>query len=735
MTWARGSPGSPICSTAERVGIAPSDRRVVPYGAWPSPLTADRLVEGANAVGEVRVDGDVIWWSEQRPQEGGRTQLVHRDRDGVVSDLFPPPDPDGHGRLWNARTGYLEYGGGGWSVSDGRVVFVDWADQRMYLTAPGVEPRALTPEPLVARGFRWSEPTWVDDAWLVCARERHLEPDGPAADLDDGASEAAHEPVHELVAVPADGSAATDPSRIRVLVSGPDFVHCPAVANGRLAWLQWDHPHMPWDATEAMVGRLLRDQSGAPVEVAWVATVAGGVGESVVQPMFTVNGDLVFCTDRNGWWTPWRMPSSVLDGDGRDGGTWDGVSARARSQPIVADPSLTVEIGGPLWVGGLRWWAEVEPGRFVVSLTRDGATGLAVIEPDGSLAPLEVGFTEVSQVVAGPDPGSVVVVAATPRRQPTVYRLVLPAGTPRSGEAAAIGAVPVALSGSVAPPLDAEWISVPRHVTFPSIIAGRVAHGLFYPPTSPEVVGPADELPPLIVTIHGGPTSAARHRLDLAKQFWTSRGVAVMDVNHGGSTGYGRPFREQLKGAWGMVDVADAVAAARYLAEIGLVDPERLAIRGGSAGGFTTLAALCFHDTFAAGTSLYGVADLAVLAQDTHKFESRYLDSLVGPWPASADVYADRSPMHHTEGFNRPVLVLHGAEDPVVPPVQAESIVSALALRGVPHAYLLFEGEQHGFRRAETLIRALEAELWFYGRVFGFTPADPVEAVPGAVGL
>jgi dipeptidyl aminopeptidase/acylaminoacyl peptidase len=544
--------------------------------------------------------------------------------------------------------------------------------------------------------------------------------------------------VHELVAVPVDGSAAADPDRVRVLVTGPDFVHSPAAADGRLAWLQWHHPDMPWDATELLVGRLVRDTTGAPAEVAWPVQVAGGPGESVVQPGFTASGDLVFCTDRTGWWNPWRLRADALDGDGRDGGTWDVAGARARSEPLLVGGGVPAEIGGPLWVGGLRWWAEVDPGRFVVAVTGDGATGLAVVAPDGSLTPLDLDVTEVSQVVAGTAPGTAVVVAASPVREPLPYRLTLGPSTGSDRNATGNATGITADLAPLRPPrdlgLDASWIAVPRHLSFPSA-HGRTAHVLFYPPTNPDVAGPGGELPPLVVTIHGGPTSAARHRLDLAKQFWTSRGIAVADVNHGGSTGYGRPFRDLLRGGWGVVDVQDAVAAARHLADAGLVDPARLAIRGGSAGGFTTLAALCFHDTFAAGTSLYGVADLAVLAQDTHKFESRYLDGLVGPWPEAAPTYAERSPIAHTGGFDRPLLLLHGREDAVVPPAQAEVVVAALAERRVPHAYLLFDGEQHGFRRADTLVRALEAELWFYGRVFGFTPADPVSPVPGAVGL
>jgi dipeptidyl aminopeptidase/acylaminoacyl peptidase len=698
-------------------------RPTVPYGAWPSPFTPDRLVAGAAAVGEVRADGADVWWSEQRPAEGGRTQLVRRGADGSVHDLFAPVDPAvGGARAWNARTGVLEYGGGAWSVRGGRLVFAEWSDQRLYRVDPGGEPTPITPEPTVARGLRWSEPTWLDDDWLVCVRESHE----PAAVATRG------EAVHELVAVPLDGSAAGDPDRVHVLVTGPDFVHSPAAGHGRLAWLQWHHPDMPWDATELVVGRVVRDPAGTPVEVAWPVQVAGGPGESVVQPGFTSAGDLVFCTDRTGWWSPWRMPAHALDGDGRDGGTWDVVGARARQEPLLAGGGVPAEIGGPLWVGGLRWWAEVDPGRFVVSVTADGADGLAVVEADGTLSSLAVEVSEVGQGVAGPGPGTGLVVAASPVREPLPYRVVV--GPPAAGAGEAVTVDVVALRAQRDLGVDPSWISVPRHVSFPSA-GGRTAHALFYPPTNPDVAGPEGERPPLVVTIQGGPTSAARHRLDLAKQFWTSRGLAVVDVNHGGSTGYGRPYRDLLRGGWGVVDVEDAVAAARHLADAGLVDPARLAIRGGSAGGFTTLAALCFHDTFAAGTSLYGVADLSVLAQDTHKFESRYLDGLVGPWPDAADTYAERSPISHTDGFDRPLLVLHGREDAVVPPAQAEVVVAALAERGVPHAYVLFDGEQHGFRRAETLVRALEAELWFYGRVFGFTPADPVAPVPGAQGL
>jgi dipeptidyl aminopeptidase/acylaminoacyl peptidase len=483
------------------------------------------------------------------------------------------------------------------------------------------------------------------------------------------------------------------------------------VSGDRLAWLQWDHPNMPWDGTELAVATIRRGADGAPEGLDGTCVVAGGPAESVVQPGFLADGSLAFCTDRTGWWGPWRLPA--------DGGA---------AVPMLHS-GVDGEIGGPLWVGGLRWWTELGPGYLLVTVRADGVDRLALITPDGVLDELDTPFTEIGQLAAVGDGTSAAVVAAGAIEEPAPYLLeVLAEGGPE----------PIVVLERLREPrddgVDPAWFSRPTHVSFRSA-EGRTAHALHYPPHHPEVAGPAGEHPPLIVVIHGGPTSAARVRLDLAKQFWTSRGFAVLDVNHGGSTGYGRPFRDLLRGRWGEVDVADAVAAARHLADIGEADPHRMAIRGGSAGGFTTLAALCFHDAFAAGASHYGVADLAALAAETHKLESRYLDSLVGPWPEARETYEARSPIHHTNGLSVPLLVLQGSEDEVVPPDQAEMIVAALAAKGIPHAYLLFEGEQHGFRRADTIVRALEAELWFYGRVFGFTPADRLEPVPGAVGL
>jgi dipeptidyl aminopeptidase/acylaminoacyl peptidase len=453
-----------------------------------------------------------------------------------------------------------------------------------------------------------------------------------------------------------------------------------------LAWLQWNHPSMPWDDTQLIVRDL---RSGEET------VVAGGPGESVLEPRFEPDGSLLFLSDRTDWWNLYRWTPGA---------------------DIVPVVRLDAEIGEPAWVFGSARYVRLDDGRIVFARWRQGRDGLAVRETDGTIADLEVPFSAIAAVrAAGPD--AVVVVAGSPSAEPGVHR------------------VDVSRSGveTLRPPrdlgLEPDQISVPEHITFDSVDgsgAPRKAHAQFYPPASADSRGPEGERPPLLVQIHGGPTSAAVPVLSVGVQYWTSRGFAVVDVDYGGSTGYGRAYRQELLGEWGVIDVADCLAAARRLAEQGRVDGDRLCIRGGSAGGFTTLAALARDDTpFAAGADHFGVADLEALAADTHKFESRYLDRLVGPYPEARDVYVERSPIHHVERFTRPLIVLQGAEDEVVPPNQSEMIVDALRARGTPVAYLLFEGEQHGFRRAENIRRALDSELSFYAQVLGFDlPAE-----------
>jgi dipeptidyl aminopeptidase/acylaminoacyl peptidase len=408
----------------------------------------------------------------------------------------------------------------------------------------------------------------------------------------------------------------------------------------------------------------------------------------VFQPRWAADGSLWFVSDRTGWWNLYRW-----GGDGLE--------------PMV---STDADIGLPQWVFGQSRYAFLDDGSVVFAYARDGLDHLAVRNPDGTVADLDLPYTSVGYLEARGE--QVVYVAATPTSEQAVVRLRFdPAlGLPREPE---VLRTPRDLG------LDAAWFSSPEPISFPTS-GGRTAHALYYPPTNPDVVPPAGEKPPLLVLIHGGPTSAARAMLQVGTQYWTSRGFAVVDVNYGGSTGYGRGYRDQLQGAWGVVDLDDCEAAARWLAEQGRVDPDRLCIRGGSAGGYTTLAALAFRDTFAAGASHYGVADLEALATDTHKFESRYLDGLIGPYPAARDVYVARSPIHHVDGFDRPLAVFQGLEDEVVPPNQSEMIVDALRRRKVPVAYVAFEGEQHGFRQAPNIRRALDGELSFYAQVFGF---------------
>jgi len=630
-----------------------------PYGSWPTPFTSASVVAGAVRLGELVLDGDDVLWAEGRPAEGGRTQLVRRRPDGTRTDLLAEG--------WNARTAVHEYGGGGWWARDGVVWFANWTDQRLYRLADGADPVPLTPEPASPRADRFADGDLAPDgATIVCVRERHH---GPSA----------AEVVNEIVRLDAH-----TPGEPEVLVSDSDFVAAPRLSpdGGTLAWLRWNHPSMPWDATELVVRDL-----GSGEEL----VIAGGPDESVLEPRWSADGALWFVSDRSDWWNLYRYTAGT---------------------DIATMVRVDAEIGVPHWQFAAARYALLPDDSVVFARLRRGYDALCLRAPDGTVTELDTPFSRVTAVRAAPD-GTVLVVAGSPTREPGVHR-VDPAG---------------GVIETLRPPrdlgVDPGFISVPEHLTFPSD-GGRTAHALFYAPAHPEHSGPADERPPLIVEIHGGPTSAASPVLATAVQYWTSRGFAVVDVNYGGSTGYGRAFREELLGQWGIVDVADCLAAARHLARTGRVDGERLTIRGGSAGGFTTLAALARGDTpFAAGADLFGVADLEALARDTHKFESRYLDRLVGPYPEARDVYVERSPIHHVDRFTRPLIVLQGSEDPIVPPAQSETIVDALRDRKVPVAYLLFEGEQHGFRRAENIRRALDAELSFYAQVLGFDlPAE-----------
>jgi dipeptidyl aminopeptidase/acylaminoacyl peptidase len=477
--------------------------------------------------------------------------------------------------------------------------------------------------------------------------------------------------VNEIVALPADGSA--EP---RVVARGADFYAAPR-AGEQLAYLSWNHPNMPWDGTDLWVTDL---DGGNPRHV------AGGLNESIFQPEWSPTGELHFVSDRSDWWNLYTEQGPLA--------------------------SLAADFGRPQWMLGMSTYAFLPDGRIAAIYTQDGLDHLTIL---GSPGPLDLPYT-----------------AFAPQLVVWGQRLAFIAASPT--EAASIvaydpadGSLEVIRRGFDAK-LDASYISTPRPIAFPTD-GGQTAYAIFYPPANGDYQAPEGDLPPLIVLSHGGPTSQTQARFDPGLAFWTSRGFAVVDVNYGGSSGYGRAYRERLNGQWGVVDAADCIQAARYLVEQGQVDGRRLAIRGGSAGGYTTLCALTFHDVFRAGASYYGVAELESLATDTHKFESRYLDKLIGPYPERKDLYGARSPIHFADRLSCPIAVFQGLEDKIVPPEQAEIMVQALEAKHLPYAYLTFEGEQHGFRRAETIQRTLEAELYFYSRVFGFEPADPIEPV------
>jgi dipeptidyl aminopeptidase/acylaminoacyl peptidase len=645
---------------------------VASYGAWSSPVTAELLVAEAAGVTDVQVSGATTWWSESRPSEGGRVQLVRLEPGGQPADVLP----DG----WSARTRVHEYGGGAWWVDGDSVFLAAWEDQRLYRLDPGGAPVALTPEPSAQHALRYADGVVTPDGrWVVCVRERHPQDGGEA--------------VNEVVALPAQPPPGV-PGEPQVLVTGRDFVAAPRVSrDGRqLAWLAWDHPDMPWDGTELWVGTLVERPSGLALEGA--RREAGGRDEALLQPVWGRHAALFVVSDRSDWWNVHRV---------------DGIDRLTPLHDVAA------EVGLPAWVFGTAHVGVDRDGTVVATYPRGGVAHLLVVPESGQAREVALPAVALHQLrVAG---GHATAIAVHDDGEPTIVRFALadPATFEVLRPARSLD-LPEGLTGPA------------EHVAFPS--EGRTAHAWFSPPRNPAWRAPAGELPPLLVLSHGGPTGAANPSFDAARLFWTSRGFAVVDVDYGGSVGYGRAYRQLLQGAWGVVDVEDCVNAARHLVAQGRVDGSRLLIEGGSAGGFTTLAVLAGHDDFAAGGNLFGVADLAALATDTHKFESRYLDGLVGPWPQAREAYEARSPIHHLDGFRSPLIVLQGLEDVVVPPAQSEAIVAALDARGVPHAYLAFPGEQHGFRRAESIVRAYQARLAFYRRVLGLPDPEGLPPVP-----
>jgi dipeptidyl aminopeptidase/acylaminoacyl peptidase len=612
------------------------------------------------------IENGVVWWLEGRAAEAGRVALVRLDPGGAPVDVVP----DG----FNVRTSVHEYGGGAYCVHEGIAFVSSFDDQRLYRVEPGGEPVAITPD-VPAKRHRYADGQVTHDGSLwIGVRERHAE------------SDSSRDVVNELVAVPTDGSA--EP---RVLVQGRDFYSSPRIApDGRsLAFLAWDLPWMPWDGCELHVAELAPDGG-----VADAVLVAGEDGaESIWQPEWSPAGDLVFASDRSGWWNLERI--------------------RAGERATLH--ATEAEFGYPAWSFGYRSFGFLEDGRIVCGHDTGGFTHFGVLDPEsGELTALDLGLDSWSSPYLCTEGSTAVVVAGAATKPTCIERIDVATGRRET------------LRASIESPVDPAYYSIPEAIEFPTE-GGLTAFAYHYPPTSPDFEAPEGERPPLIVESHGGPTGNATATFNLATQYWTSRGFAVVDVDYGGSTGYGREYRERLNGQWGVVDLQDCVNAARHLVEQGKADPDRLLITGGSAGGYTTICALTFTDAFAAGTSYFGIADLEQFGGgETHKFELQYEHTLVGPYPERADLYRERSPIHFTDRISTPMLVLQGTDDRVVPPSQAELIVAALRERGVPHAYLLYEGEGHGFRRAENMIGSLEAELSFYAQVLGLEPAGAI---------
>jgi dipeptidyl aminopeptidase/acylaminoacyl peptidase len=636
-------------------------QKSAPYGSWPSPITSDLIVAQSVTLAEVRLDGDYIYWLEGRPQEQGRLVVVRADwRGGDATDMIPKP--------YSARTRVHEYGGGAWTVARDVVYFSNFSDGRLYRqSAATSQPEPLTPIP-PARERQWRYADGIIDhrrrRWIG-VREDHTN---------------AGEPINTVVAIDLDQA---QPEPGHVLVAGHDFFAAPRLSpDGQwLVWLAWDHPNMPWNGTTLYLAAL--DQAG---RIAAPQAIAGGKAESIFQPEWSLDGGTIFfVSDRSNWWNLY------------------GFDLAARTTQALAP--MAAELGVPQWNFAMATYACVGSDRIVCAYSVAGLGRLAVLDLDSkTLQPIETPFTEFGSVRAGGE--RVVFRAGAPDHPASIVALESISRPPRICKKA----TDILDRGE---PRIADWLTRVQPVEFPTT-DGNTAFGLFYPPHNPRFVGRDTEKPPLLVKCHGGPTSSAASALNLTTQFWTSRGIAVLDVNYGGSAGFGRAFRERLHGTWGVVDVDDCVNGAKFLAAQEMVDARRIVISGGSAGGYTALAALAFRDFFQGGASYYGVSDVAMLARDTHKFESRYLDWLIGPYPKEEERYRERSPLHHADRLSKPVIFFQGDEDEVVPPSQSEAMVEALRRNGNPVGYLLFTGEQHGFRKAANIQRCLDAELAFY---------------------
>ncbi|MFD3549722.1 prolyl oligopeptidase family serine peptidase [Streptomyces sp. NPDC058655] len=648
-----------------------------PYGSWPSPIDAALAASLDGRPEYLGTVGSEVWWTEPRPEEAGRRTLVRRRPADPGPEVTALPAP------WNVRSRLTEYGGLPWAGAERPsggplLVFAHFADQRLYAFEPdapgGPVPRPLTPLSRVGGGLRWADPVLRGgEVWCV---------------LEEFTGPAPTDVRRVLAAVPLDGSAAQDRSRIRELTDGRyRFSTGPRLSpdGRRAAWIVWDHPRMPWDGSELRLAEITAD--GA---LTGARTVLGGPGEAVAQVEWTPGGSLLAVSDRGGWWNPYRV-------DPDSGGA---VNLCPRDE----------EFGGPLWKPGMRWIAPLPDGPVAVLHGR-GSCVLGVLDPESGDLVDAAGPWTAWQPTLAVSGTRVYGVAASPRSAYEVVEL-----DTATGHARVVGAEGV-------DPVDPAHYPEPQSRTFlgPD---DREIHAHVYPPHHPAVRAAADELPPYVVWAHGGPTDHVPPVLDLHIAYFTSRGIGVVEVNYGGSTGYGRAYRERLRGQWGVVDVEDCAAVARALAAEGTADPDRLAIRGGSAGGWTAAASLASTGLYACAAIIYPVLDLLGFAAETHDLESRYAEGLAGPPQTLAVRSRERSPVARADRITAPFVLLQGLDDAVCPPAQAERFLAALRGRPVPHAYVAFEGEGHGFRRADTMVRALEAELSLYAQVFGIERDD-----------
>jgi dipeptidyl aminopeptidase/acylaminoacyl peptidase len=624
------------------------NKKEAPFGTWVSPISAEMTVQVKSARNcDIKIAGGGFFWTEPRPEEKGRTVIMHLKGDGTVQTLTPPG--------YDVRSKVHEYGGVSYTVVGNSLYFVHAKDQRLYRQDLGGDPF-----PLTAEGVRFAEFIPVTGG-LIAIAEIH-------AGIDDS-----KKTDNFLVFID------TKTGHWKVLDKGHDFYASPTISpdGKRLAWITWNHPNMPWD------GNLLWTATFFNGELENKRMVAGGSEEAIWQPQWSPLGNLFFVSDKEGWWNFYRHYETF-------------------SENICP---MEAEFGRPLWrLGYSSWCFTGRNEEILCSYDENGRGKLGLLEPGvKKLQPLFFEFTDYAQLTSSD--GQVLFLAGSPQLPRRIVKLDLHTLTLSTvGEAPRQG-------------IDSEAMSVPQSIQFPSA-RGRIAYGYYYPPQNKHYAGLKNTLPPLMIMSHGGPTGCADSVFNLRIQYWTSRGFAVVDVDYGGSTGYGRKYRESLKGQWGIMDVEDCIHAGMYLAEKGYIDPKKIVIRGGSAGGYTTLQALVHSKVFAAGASYYGVSDLELLIRDTHKFEANYLDSLIGPYPERQDLYLERSPIHYAEKISCPVIFFQGGKDKVVPLNQTQKMYEALQKQGIKSKLVIYENEEHGFRQIESIKDSLEQELQFYLEAF-----------------